>query len=253
MKRVILGAVVVLVSGAPATADTLDRAMAVPTTLAGEHVLTPEDLAAEKRREWRETQDLDAQRDMANFAERQFWVSVAGAVFAALSVAFTITALWQTNRSLRMTQHTARAELRPYLGLAKFDMGNFTQEPKPTFHWTIRNFGSTAAMAVTIRMALKLIDGTPDRHVFMKDDFHTFGTQDVLPGGDSGVSAKWPDPLDDAIRTEILNGQKSFAFAVEVSFSDAFGDRHTMRHAEVRWGRPNLQPNHFLPWEEVEG
>jgi hypothetical protein len=248
----ILGAALLLGASAPVAAPPADTPSTRPvnpveTAEIERRLDRLEAQDAARRSEQREIADLAAQQAMARAAEDQLKISIAAAVIAAVSIAFTFTALWQTRQSLELTRKTAQQELRPYLGIEKFNTDDFADADQPTLVWTIRNYGSTPATEVSIQMCVKVVNGRPDSHTFYNDDFcEPFSTQPVQPGGVSGANAIFTPGINEETREEIFAGRKAFVMAIEVSYSDQFGHRHVMRHAEVRWGKPDLLKNHFL-------
>lgn len=108
------------------------------------------------RNEWRQEQDLRAQRDMAKWAFIMLWVTGASVAVTSLGVVYVALTLQETRRAVKaaddavaVTREIGNKQLRAYIGVAsataKF---NWSGDASYRFVVTIKNYGATPASGV---------------------------------------------------------------------------------------------------------
>lgn len=233
-----------LFTGSVATSNSPQRPAINETNtdqarLLEEQAAKREQRATDARQEAREIEDLAAQKDMALIGRLQFYVSVVGALIAALSVGFTLAALWQTSKSLAIARSTAHAELRAYLGFGEFDPAGFLDgvEDDIILRWGLENLGNTPAGNIRSNLVMRLLPGQPywdDASALEPDGWGM--TRDIPPRGKIGVFV----PLDGISREDqraIAKGEKSLLVSFVILYTDVFGEEHMLSHSEIKHGK----------------
>lgn len=129
-----------------------------------------------KDKEEREQSDLNAQWEMAYWAEKMFWATAIQAFFAAIGIGFIWRTLHWTKKAVKeasaatgvardavsITKDTAHSELRAYVGVPKaeiaFPNGRPDGEWLPIIKLEIRNSGQTPAKKVQVKATVAVVN-----------------------------------------------------------------------------------------------
>ncbi len=191
-----------------------------------------------KDKEEREQSDLNAQWEMAYWAEKMFWATVIQAFFAAIGIGFIWRTLHWTKKAVKeasaatgvardavnITKDTAHSELRAYVGVPKaeiaFPNGRPDEQWLPTIKLEIRNSGQTPARNVQISSTIAIVDrgGVPSDPV--TEEPKNMG---YLGPGQSIFHGRIPQRLRWIIeKPSLQNGSRVMFVYGRITYRDAF-------------------------------
>jgi hypothetical protein len=121
-----------------------------------------------------DAKDLKAQERAANAAEKQILPTWAAAILTAFGTGLLVWNLFETRKSNKISEDTAKRQLRAYVYVVPQNDEHFSWDKHGRFQGcrlAIRNLGVTPAYKV--------------RHAFVAE---------ILPGGENEIH-KWPEPI----------------------------------------------------------
>lgn len=199
------------------------------------------------RNEWREEEDLQAQRDMAEWAAWAVIVGIGSMMLTALGVFL----VWQTLKETRKATAAAieAAEALPKLERAHLFMRNrglhWTSKPKSSiriakWNYDFFNYGKTPAIIKGLSVGLICSEEIPDNSDSAAVDL---GFEWVLESREES-DTKNADLEVDEIEFAAIRARTKFIWLCGVvSYEDIFGDEHTTR---FRW-RTNPHDKGVIP------
>lgn len=167
-------------------------------------------------------QDLNAQREMADWAELMFWATVTTAVIAGIGVVFVAFTIAETRR-------LGQVQTRAYLS---FNVEDFEiKENKIMVKWQLVNSGQTPARHVQFRQT-SVAEPEP-----FKEEFHicevtdTASVVEIAAGGKKIQTVNIPSNKPDADGitkqdiSDVLSDSQSLWICFYASYDDVFGRR----------------------------
>jgi hypothetical protein len=148
---------------------------------------------------------------------------VAG--FTALLFIATMALWWATQRLVRGADQTAERQLRAYLGLDK--MGFRSESYFAQYEVGFRNFGTTPANNVRIRLDTDLRDATDDRPFTIGPNFQSYGP--LSPTQVTVALADEDREFDTEEWDSIYNGSKVLYVFGEVLYDDCFNRTRSLK------------------------
>lgn len=171
--------------GQEATTDQLDGATEIYPAINGvessvRNIVSSGDSEKDKRQEQREVADLQAQEDMALWAERMFWASVSSIILTLLGLILIWRTMIYTKRaaeyageavrearsaaeaaenSVRLMRKTSYLELRAYLSVEPDGIYQLIGNHDSIGRVCIRNVGRLPAKNVAVRVHMTHHDG----------------------------------------------------------------------------------------------
>lgn len=170
---------------------------------------------------------------------------VAG--FTALLFIATMALWWATQRLVRGADRTAERQLRAYLGLDKMGFRNDSYFAQ--YEVGIRNFGTTPANNVRIRLDSDLRDAADDRPFTIGSDFQSYG-----PLSPTQVTVALVDEdreFDTEEWASIYNGSRILYLFGEVLYDDCFNRTRSLKFrlmTEARFGSAKRGQLKFCPY-----
>ncbi|MAN45224.1 MAG: hypothetical protein CMF04_03335 [Hyphomonas sp.] len=198
------------------------------------------------RQEWREEQDLYAQRQMAKWAFWMLFVSAVGVLVGAVGLIFlkgTLDAARDTNQSaldsIRVTREIGQAQVRAYLS---FMEPAFHLSPKIRISFFAKNSGQSPARHLRVTEAscgALLHQATPHWEDGAHDyDFSVnFGDVPASDGMQLFVDAPYTQEQAERIRSLIGRHFVGLDFMGVIRWDDAFGvpfEEVFMAHVHIK-------------------
>ncbi|MCJ2070512.1 hypothetical protein MKK75_17210 [Methylobacterium sp. J-030] len=147
------------------------------------------------------------------------------AAFTALLTAVTWGLWWATRRLVHGADQTAERQLRAYLGL---DKGGFRNDADfAQYEVGFRNFGTTPANNVRIRLDSDLRDADDDRPFTIGPEFQSYGP--LSPTQVTVALADEDRSFDTAEWSSIYGGSKRLYVFGEVLYEDCFNRTRSLK------------------------
>ena len=147
------------------------------------------------------------------------------AVFTALLFIATVALCWATQRLVRGADQTAERQLRAYLGIDKSRFRNEAYYAQ--YEVGFRNFGTTPANNVRIRLDTDLRDADDDRPFTIGPDFQSYGP--LSPGQITMALYEEDADFDTAQWNSIYDGSKVLYVFGEILSEDVFDRTRSLK------------------------
>ena len=205
------------------------------------------------RDEWRQERDLQAQRDMAEWARWMFISSTAGVVVSLFALFLISGTLEESRKATAAAQTTADAaiqankdfeqiskrQLRAYVSVTASEPIWHTlvgQPDKPPFNvefkFTVTNSGQTPAFSVKADALPLMIAQDAFGGPLQIDRVATPGAPEISLGMNGSMTAGPSQMPVDLILRNLKEGRK-LAIHLRITYADAFGDEHVTEHCAV--------------------
>lgn len=188
-----------------------------------------------EREEWRDERDLEAQQNMARWAEFLFYATVVGVVLLAATLFETraaAKAAWdmvkKAKEATELTKDTARRELRAYV-LVESTKVTFDNGKRAIDYWIqLKNFGQTPAYGLKASFTATFFQGGKIKFLgFQPKRVETLTRADL--GGSAPFSVRERITLsDEAIFEAILHEKIRMVVGGHVEYRDVFGQTQTL-------------------------
>jgi hypothetical protein len=233
-------------------------------------LIAEENAQQRERQEQREIADLQAQQDMALWAERMFWASIATVALTAVGLVLILRTLHYvaratravikaaedaergvraTARAVEITEDTAKRQLRAYVGTSRVYFGDFNPARPISVIVEIQNFGQTPAYDYQPTLWLEVRPHPEVGAAFSTNEVAlTDGTESLMPGNKSIVICKFDHPRIAELITAIERDLCALYLLGTIRYRDIFGnDRYTnarkLTHGDrIRTNSPFINP-----------
>lgn len=130
-----------------------------------------------------------------------------------------------TKQSISLAEATSKRELRAYLGIRSLLLEDYDATPRADV--TVINAGRTPALDVTASLTFSLLPYPPPSPLPMRSPVGR-SRASVAAGGALNIRPRLINPLSDAERTAVANGNGIILVYGEFRYRDIFGDDHTL-------------------------
>ncbi|MGX5708271.1 hypothetical protein [Brucella lupini] len=203
----------------------------------------------------------DSSKEVAHYSFFQTWIGAISLVLSFVTVGASGAAAWfafgavkearkstaVAQKSLAVTEDTAKKQLRAYLVLTGTAIPVGTEEDYFIIKSGFKNCGQTPALITHIgRIAFLTNRLTPD--IFPKVDMSEF-TAVVGPGEElhfhvGHTSEKFPN-----LRQEVAHGRVNAAMRIHARYTDIFGDEHIIKFTRVIEGQRELNADFGISFD----
>lgn len=188
------------------------------------------------REDHRAEQDLNAQRQMADWAK---WMFYATAVVGALTVGVTGVGIYWVKETLAETQKAVKAaedavavtremgerQMRAYIWIETSEMKDVGANKTPYAHIGIKNYGQTPAQILGHKSWLGLYH-YPNIGEIQYPDAGTVNPHPLGPSRENAIFPKMARALTQQEYDALKEGRAVFLIYGRVEYEDIFGDRH---------------------------
>lgn len=191
----------------------------------------------------RATEDLAAQKEMADAARRmldltilQIFIGVLGAVGLFATIALTRKSLQQTRDSLTTDTEYRRAELRAYVGELRVRVDDWEVGQAPVIVVELKNFGQTPAVNVVMASRYRKTNTPPFGEIVpIEEPTRSAKIPDMPPGKDWRITFTLPILTEDE-RADYVTQERCINYNILVTFDDVFGDSFEFRMSSILTG-----------------
>lgn len=184
----------------------------------------------------RAEQDLDAQREMANWAEGMLWATlfVGGATIfiTALGAFWVKRTLDQTKEAVRVaddavvvSREIGQAQARAYISITDPKLIDFEIGKKPKIGLPFKNTGQTPAKRLEVIYNLEAISPTSAPKIYFERRFKS-SSSDVGAGAEKPMSVDGADIISQDVWENFINQKIVFRASGIIRYFDVFGKRH---------------------------
>jgi len=172
--------------------------------------------------------DLEAQQDMAFWAQAVFWLTAIGAAISAFGIYFVWLSLRQTRQAISTDREVGHAQVRAYLSIeTETPILNPASIPKHEFK--IENTGQSPAYSVAYIAGFRLLD---EQLTDLNGQLAVVAEGQEMPKISLGssrsmtVEAVGTELISSGDLAKILDGEKHMYFFARVFYRDVFGQSH---------------------------
>lgn len=182
-----------------------------------------------RRSETRAEQNLNAQQEMADWAEAMLWTSIIstlvtaiGVVYVALTLAETRNAVKAADDAVVVTREIGQAQVRAYIAIGNLKVDGFLVGIKPVVSFTIKNVGQSPASRFQIVTRVMYDRGpVPAKFRFAGEKWDGMRI-DIPAGGTTNQETELPT-LSNDIYEEFSSGQRTLMAFGLVRYQTIFG------------------------------
>ncbi|WP_415013724.1 hypothetical protein [Brevundimonas sp.] len=193
----------------------------------------------------REQRDLDAQEDMAIWAQAMFWTALAQALLSAAGIVLIYITFRETRRAANsaeeivdVTRRSAERQMRAYLSIRRVQIEDFKVGEYPKVTIDLRNTGQTPAKRISARIDMRRSNKWEDERASFQNPVHTSRLEIGGQCDTSQTLAADLIALTDDQEIGFMAGEWGYAVFGLITYRDVFGKlrRLTFRGHADHWG-----------------